>query len=114
MSGTRTAAERAAKRSLAISGGTSAVSVSEVKMTKLSKRQAEALKSWCDGAVIRYAAVRARREIGTASTVASLCKRMLVAEIPGVDAGYKLTAKGVDELRRRGFFTRPVGKAFPD
>ena len=73
---------------------------------RLSKRQADALKTWCKDAVIQYAATMTLKEIGSAVTVKVLCKRGLVAKM---DDGYKLTSSGVDELRRRGFFTRPPG-----
>ena len=76
---------------------------------KLSTRQADALKSWCKDAVIQYAAKKARSQIGAAATVKALCSRGLVTRDKGVDAPYRLTSLGVDELRHRGFFTRPPG-----
>jgi len=76
---------------------------------KLTTNQANALKTWCNGAVIKYADGKARREIGPAVTIAALCKRGLIVRDKRVDTSYKLTALGVSELRLRGFFTRPPG-----
>ena len=45
---------------------------------KLTTNQANALKTWCSGAVIKYADGKARREIGPAVTIAALCKRGLI------------------------------------
>ena len=73
---------------------------------KLSNKQADALKAWVNGAVILYATEKTRSQVGPAMTVNALCKRGLICK---VEDGYQLTALGVAVLRRRGFFTRPLG-----
>ena len=70
---------------------------------KLSERQANGLKTWTRGEMVDYAAIKAGREIGTKATISSLCLHKLVVRNSGVDAGYQLTALGVEELGRRGF-----------
>jgi len=76
---------------------------------KLTTNQANALKTWCNGAVIEYMSMRYVSGIGSARTISSLCKRGLICKMGFVTPSYKLTALGVSELRLRGFFTRPPG-----
>ena len=70
---------------------------------KLSERQANGLKTWTRGEMVDYAAIKAGREIGTKATISSLCLNKLIVRNAGVDAGYQLTARGLEELGRCGF-----------